>query len=327
MKVFYSWSGDQSKAVAETLSVWLSQVIQAVDPWISTAIAKGSRGLEEIGGALEECRFGIVCLTRQNLASPWILFEAGALSKTRDRVWTFLLDLTPADIEPPLGSFQHTQATKSDVRKLLASINAEVAAVNEKALTESLLDVVFETNWPTLESKLSQIRKMHPDTAAPVRKDRALLEEILGAVRELQLNHEGAATREAEVIRESALKNRMMRRTRRTAAAFYTGPMSELVALKDAARADRLHAQLFSLSDQQPFVFVDTTHATAAQQMMVEATARKLGLETVNRAPTQLGAIPASHPDGGLRGPQDDEDHPGTEAPRVAVAPPKRHLP
>ena len=31
MKVFLSWSGDRSKAVAEGLGAWLSKVIQAVE--------------------------------------------------------------------------------------------------------------------------------------------------------------------------------------------------------------------------------------------------------------------------------------------------------
>jgi hypothetical protein len=183
MKVFLSWSDDQSRALAGVLKDWLGEVIQAVEPWISTSIDKGSRGLEEIADALETSRVGIICLTRQNLTEPWILFEAGALSKTRDRVWTFLLDLTPADVEPPLGMFQHTQSNKEDVRALLGSINREVEKSGERSLTEKQLDSVFATYWPKLEETLARIRASAHTATAPVRSDRELLEEILQLTR------------------------------------------------------------------------------------------------------------------------------------------------
>lgn len=73
MKVFISWSGARSRAAAQAIADWLPLVIQAVEPWISTAIDKGSRGQEEIESALGDIPVGIICLTRDNLAAPWII--------------------------------------------------------------------------------------------------------------------------------------------------------------------------------------------------------------------------------------------------------------
>lgn len=96
MKVFLSWSGDRSKAVAEALHSWLPRVLQAVEPWTSfDNIERGARWAPELAQVLEETRFGILCLTPENLLSPWLLFEAGALSKTLDNTFVspYLLDL------------------------------------------------------------------------------------------------------------------------------------------------------------------------------------------------------------------------------------------
>ncbi|MAM66320.1 MAG: hypothetical protein CL702_08060 [Chloroflexi bacterium] len=83
MKVFISWSGDRSRAVADTLRVWLKDVIQAVDPWISGSnIEKGTRGGLEITKELEDSLVGILpnsgklvftlvaVLGRSNLEAP-----------------------------------------------------------------------------------------------------------------------------------------------------------------------------------------------------------------------------------------------------------------
>src|SRR6266700_7074493 len=114
MNVFISWSGSRSRAVAEALSEWLRKVIQVVEPWISIDIEKGARWSPEIAERLEHSNVGIFCLTRDNLAAPWILFEAGAISKKKGaHVCTFLLDLQAADVEPPLGQFQHTSRDKN----------------------------------------------------------------------------------------------------------------------------------------------------------------------------------------------------------------------
>src|SRR4030081_1653296 len=93
--VFISWSGERSRRAAEALRGWLRIVLQNAKPWMSdTDIEKGSRGLDEVSRALEGMKVGIICLTPENLAAHWILFEAGALSKfldTKSRLCTYLL--------------------------------------------------------------------------------------------------------------------------------------------------------------------------------------------------------------------------------------------
>jgi hypothetical protein len=169
--------------VAEGLGAWLAQVIQAVEPWISSGIAKGALWRSEVAERLDEAKVGIVCLTSSNLTAPWILFEAGALSKTKDSyVCTFLLDITPTDVEPPLGDFQHTLFTKEDVLKLIQTINGIVKNSGERSLTDQILTKMFDTFWPQLETQLTEIKNHQEVTTVP-RPERELLEEMLEILR------------------------------------------------------------------------------------------------------------------------------------------------
>jgi hypothetical protein len=113
MKIFISWSGDKSKEIAEFLKNWIEQIIQAAEPWISVDIEKGKRWNSEISDKLENSKVGIFCITKENLNSPWILFEAGAISKSSDSyVCTFLIDINPTDLTGPLSLFQATKLKK-----------------------------------------------------------------------------------------------------------------------------------------------------------------------------------------------------------------------
>ena len=158
MQVFLSWSGDRSRTVAEMLHRWLSQVIQAVDPWLSSDIPRGARWLNELSDRLARSRVGVICLTPENLGSSWLLFEAGALSRTTDaRVCTLLLDLQFSMVPEPLQQFQHTLCEKEDMRALVQSINERVRASNERALSDEQLRSQFEIMWPLAEQEIERL--------------------------------------------------------------------------------------------------------------------------------------------------------------------------
>src|SRR4051794_7753881 len=115
MQVFLSWSGPQSGAVARALRGWLPLVIQAIDPWMSEHdIGSGQRWSLEIASQLDVSNFGVICATRENQASPWLNFEAGALAKklTDSFVCPYLVDLDFSDLTGPLAQFQARKATE-----------------------------------------------------------------------------------------------------------------------------------------------------------------------------------------------------------------------
>lgn len=183
MKVFISWSGQRSRIVAESLRDCLKDVIQALEPWISSAdIDKGARWRSEISARLEECQVGIICLTRDNMEAPWLLFEAGALSKVQHAsyVCTLLLDIAPNEVREPLGQFQGTRLQKEDVFQLISTINNLMG--EGASLSERQLERAFNRVWPDFEEELNKVsRKGIEEQPAPdVPK---MLEEVLGYVR------------------------------------------------------------------------------------------------------------------------------------------------
>lgn len=186
MKVFISWSGIRSKAVAELLSAWIKCVLQATRPWISTRdIDRGALWFSEISNQLKDTAVGIVCLTQENKNKPWILFEAGALAKglTSNRVCTFLVDLKPADLEDPLAQFNHTLPERDGLGQLAKTLNS---CLGESGLDEPILAQVFSTYWPQFEGPFKEALKLHPPSEkSEPRSDKNLLTEILENTRSL----------------------------------------------------------------------------------------------------------------------------------------------
>src|SRR3972149_2740732 len=95
-RVFISWGGNISYKLGEALHDWLPSVLQHVKPYFSPEdTQQGTKGEWEITAEFEASNIGIVCLTRDNTESPWILFEAGALAKQvgKARVCPLLFNL------------------------------------------------------------------------------------------------------------------------------------------------------------------------------------------------------------------------------------------
>jgi Protein of unknown function (DUF3553) len=144
---------------------------------------KGARWSTEIASQLEVCCVGLICLTPENLSAPWLLFEAGAISKILDKAFVcpYLMNLQPTDLQGPLAQFQATTTEKEETRKLLYTINK---ALGDRAVQRSQVNAAFEKWWPDLDSQLQAISTMQL-SIPPKRPDRERLEEVLETVRAL----------------------------------------------------------------------------------------------------------------------------------------------
>jgi len=183
MKVFLSWSGEQSHKVAVVFRDWFPSVIQSLVPYVSSEdIDKGARWSTDIATELEDSTFGILCVTKDNINAPWLTFEAGALSKTMDKAFVspFLFNIKRSEVDGPILQFQSTILEKEDIKKLLKTLNK---ACGDDKLTDERLDKAFEVWYPTLEEELNKIQEngSTPESKEkPIElKDNEILEEIL----------------------------------------------------------------------------------------------------------------------------------------------------
>src|SRR5262245_23715164 len=144
MSVFICWSGDRSHALAQALKPLLvhSLDLRPDEVFISDNIEKGATWFSSIEKVLDKAQAGIVCLTAENLASPWLHFEAGALGRRLSllsthakgrvrrgagheeprRLFTLLHGIAGSELEGPLSAYQSTLTTKADLVGMVLSL-------------------------------------------------------------------------------------------------------------------------------------------------------------------------------------------------------------
>jgi len=162
LKVFIGWSGALSKEVALLVHRWLPDILHPVQTFVSPKdIKKGADWDDALKTELELTNVGIICLTKENVGKPWIHFEAGALSKSRNqaRVCTLLVDCQPSDIEGPLTTLQATAASsRDDMLQLAHGINE---CLGEMSLGEQQLLRSFGRCWDEFRETLKTAIDKH----------------------------------------------------------------------------------------------------------------------------------------------------------------------
>jgi hypothetical protein len=81
MDILLSWSGGSSHEVALSLRAWFQEVLPGCQPWVSSEdIAKGRRWSDALHDQLARAKVTVVCITPENVSSPWIYYEAGFIA-------------------------------------------------------------------------------------------------------------------------------------------------------------------------------------------------------------------------------------------------------
>ena len=129
--------------------------MQNVEVWLSSeSIASGQLWVAQLKEALSQTNFGISMVTKANMNAPYLLFEAGALSKLNEgRLVPILCDLRVIELKGPLSSFQSVGVNAHDFWKLVSSVNE----ASEDKVEEPRLKRNFDKWWPDFERDFASI--------------------------------------------------------------------------------------------------------------------------------------------------------------------------
>lgn len=161
MELFLSWSKSESKELAQIFRGWIPLVLQSCHPFMSQQdIELGKDWNTEINNHLKSSAVGILFVTPENINSPWLNFEAGALSKSLEnnqKIIPILFAEETREIvlsESPLKQFQSVITPDEEgIKKLIKTLNGCL----ESSMEESMLNKVFDMWWPELKAMLKEV--------------------------------------------------------------------------------------------------------------------------------------------------------------------------
>lgn len=185
MQIFISWAQERSKQIGEAFSEFLPLLMEEVEPFFSPEdIAKGSRWLPDLSQKLETISMGILCITPESTDSHWLMFEAGALSKsvTSTRVFPVLFGIESSDLPSPLAQFQSSIFRKEEIFKMVQEINRSCSAPR----SDPTLLKAFDLAWPGFEQNITEIMTINSSKKIQKVKDTEKISEILDLVRLIQ---------------------------------------------------------------------------------------------------------------------------------------------
>ena len=146
-RIFVSWASDRSFVLAEQLQRWLPSIVPGIKIFYSPDISGGYVWLTKLLRELTAADYGIICVSKENQASPWLHFELGALWQRAHKeipVCPLLLDLPTKALKQPLSFFQAKRFDKKGTLELCRSIaEGEDLSIDQLRLT-------FKAVWPQL---------------------------------------------------------------------------------------------------------------------------------------------------------------------------------
>jgi hypothetical protein len=157
--IFISWAGKASHEIAKSLKDWLPLVFGGVHCWVSSHdLPSGKVWATELFEQLELSNVGIVVITPDNVESPWILFEAGAISKNLkiSRVVPYLVGIRKSELRGPFAQFQAIEADRDGTQHLIHSIR-EFCQFSE---SEAVINHRFHAFWPKFHEQLETFQKL-----------------------------------------------------------------------------------------------------------------------------------------------------------------------
>jgi hypothetical protein len=165
-KIFISWSGNS--AIAEAIKDTISASFRNDDLSIfvsSESISTGEQWFEAIKNNLSDSKMTIVCITKDNISSPWLYFESGASSfhnfSAKRPLMVILFDVVLPD-NSPLSHYNYVKWDKNGFTKLMVDINDALPYSKlDKVQVANMAKGSFDDANRVVSPILKEIRKRH----------------------------------------------------------------------------------------------------------------------------------------------------------------------
>jgi hypothetical protein len=155
LKVFVSWSGKEAEKLGTRLRERLPGIVPNIQIFFSPTIAPGAVWTKAVEKAIQEADYAILCVTKGNLDSRWMNFEAGALWRARKQsyVCPLLLNLEPGGLQSPYSLFQARRFNDKEFKDLCKHLASRTKMDMDQFQRN------FEVNWPPLSAGFFPVKK------------------------------------------------------------------------------------------------------------------------------------------------------------------------
>jgi len=149
-QIFVSWSGKKSWHIAHRIAEWMPTIVPNTRYYLSSEIPAGSLWLTHLMNGLAASQMALLCITKDNIQSQWLNFEAGAMWNRYGAdmlICPILFELDPNELAGPLSQFQSKTFTERDMKYLAKTIGSKSNFVGDRP---DRIDINFKTTWPQL---------------------------------------------------------------------------------------------------------------------------------------------------------------------------------
>ena len=154
MKVFISWSGENSQKIAKKLAKALKDIFSdnsEFETFISAENIEGGKAwFEAIRKELKVCDRAIICCTPENVDTSWINFEAGASLMNFERegqVIPYLVGFDAIDKKSPLSNLHAIQHSSEGFKKLVRDLDKHIQSKYTSKALISVAEHCYRENF------------------------------------------------------------------------------------------------------------------------------------------------------------------------------------
>lgn len=129
---------------------------------------------------LKDAGYGLLCVTRDSVQSPWLLFEAGMMSSTPSIPVRMALSfgVSPSELLGPLRQFQSFSSDREGIYRLVCELNNYSAT----GISLDTLNSLFDTMYPALQRDFNKLWEKQQALEEQRRKDLGEQENSLASV-------------------------------------------------------------------------------------------------------------------------------------------------